>query len=219
MKVGTDGVLLGSWARLNNAMRILDIGTGSGLIALMLAQRSSGTEAVVDALEIEREAASQASENFLLSPWRSKLSIHLTSLQDYQTPYVYDLIVSNPPYFKQSQPSPDTLRQQTRHTSSLDHETLIHHVKRLLGSGGRFNVILPYSEGNAFVVKARLQGLFCSRVASFRTRPEKAIERWLYEFALEPMSQLQEEILLYKAELEWSDEYRELTQDFYLASQ
>ena len=217
MKVGTDGVLLGAWANIDRAKYILDIGTGSGVIALMLAQRSNA-EVLIDAVELDAPAASQAQENALASPWRNKVAVHHASLQEFESLHPFDTIVTNPPYFTNSQHPPDTRRIQTRHTVTLDHESLLHHSTRLLAPDGKFSIILPFTEGNAFTATAREKGLLCTRLFSFRTRPEKPIERWLMEFSRQPSEKEEGEILLYQEGLEWSPGYRKLTRDFYLAS-
>lgn len=216
MKVGTDGVLLGAWANIDRAKYILDIGTGSGVIALMLAQRSHA-DVFIDAVELDSPAASQAKENALASPWRHKISVHHTSLQQFESLHAFDAIVTNPPYFTNSQRPPDTRRIQTRHTVTLDHQSLLHYSKTLLAPDGKFSVILPFVEGNAFTASARQEGLHCTRLFSFRTRPEKPIERWLMEFSRRPSEKEEGEILLYQEGLEWSESYRKLTRDFYLA--
>ena len=181
MKVGTDAVLLGSWANVDEAQRILDIGTGSGVIALMAAQRTRAT--MIDAVEIEKHDAEQAKENVLNSPWPARVFVHSMSIQEFSTPDLYDVIISNPPYFNNSQLPPDQRRHQTRHTVSLNYNTLIVTVCRLLKPDGRFNVILPFAEGLQFIDLAARSQLFCSRKYSFRTRLAKPIERWLLEFS------------------------------------
>jgi tRNA1Val (adenine37-N6)-methyltransferase len=214
MKVGTDAVLLGSWAIVNGAKKILDIGTGSGIIALMAAQRTSDT--TIDAVEIEKKNAEQAHENVLNSPWSAKVAVHNISIQEFTAASPYDVIISNPPYFTNSQVPPDQRRHQTRHTVSLDYISLIGAVQRLLKPNGKFNVILPYSEGLQFINLAAQSSLFCSRKHSFRTRPSKPIERWLMEFSYHESPTQEGEILLYEKGLVWSDSYVSLTRDFYL---
>jgi tRNA1Val (adenine37-N6)-methyltransferase len=218
MKVGTDAVLLGAWAHVANAGRILDIGTGSGIIALMAAQRTAPTTQI-DAVEIERQDAVQAAENFSASPWRDRLHIHVSPIQDFPTPLppsLFDVIVSNPPYFINSQEPPNKRRHEARHTVALDHAALLVAAGRLLHLQGTFNVVLPYTEGLQFIALAKQQHFFCTRQYSFRTREGKPIERWLLEFSRKEGETETGEILLYKEKLEWSDRYVELTRDFYL---
>lgn len=215
MKVGTDAVLLGSWANVTTAKNILDIGTGSGIIALMVAQRTSSSTKI-DAVEIEKQDAKQALENILQSPWPAKISIHHLPVQEFLPLEQYDVIISNPPYFNSSREPADRRRHQTRHTISLNYEALISSSERLLKPDGKFNVILPYSEGLQFITRALQKNLFCTRKYSFRTRSEKPIERWLLEFSTQEQSIEAGEILLYKEGLTWSDNYTCLTRDFYL---
>ncbi|MBL0739762.1 tRNA1(Val) (adenine(37)-N6)-methyltransferase [Chryseolinea lacunae] len=225
MKIGTDAVLLGAWGNVTPAtrgmidlpspVRILDIGTGSGVIAIMAAQRSSD-QTQIDAVEIETQDALQATENFAASPWSARLHLHTTPIQDFSPGYQYDVIVSNPPYFINSQEPPDKRRLEARHTVSLDYDTLLTVVKRLLKPEGRFSVILPYTEGLQFMTLAQKAGMFCRRQCSFRTRLEKPIERWMLEFAWANGEVETDEVLLYDEGVHWSASYVALTKDFYL---
>ncbi|HEX6226046.1 MAG TPA: methyltransferase [Chryseolinea sp.] len=215
MKVGTDAVLLGAWANIAQAETLLDIGTGNGTIALMLAQRSSEF-ATIDAVEIEESDAAQAEENFKSSPWDSKIFLHHTSIQNFISDKQYDCIVSNPPYFNNSQRPPGEKRHQARHTITLSYQELIDATVRLLKHNGKFNVVLPFTEGLQFIDLCRQNELFCARQYSFRTRPEKAIERWLLEFGKYQVPTEAGEIVLYDEAERWSDGYKKLTVDFYL---
>jgi tRNA1Val (adenine37-N6)-methyltransferase len=215
MKVGTDGVLLGAWAGTGDAKKILDIGTGSGLIALMLAQRTMPGVSI-DALEIEQHAFEQAQENTVRSPWRDKVKVFHIAIQDFNTTEKYDLIVSNPPYFQNSQRPPDEKRLQARHTTSLTYPELLSSVRRLINAKGKFNVILPHTEGLQFIDFARPYNLHCTRQWSFRTRKEKPIERWLLEFSVHEAFKEDGEIILYSTHDEWSEGYKKLTKDFYI---
>ncbi len=215
MKVGTDGVLLGAWANPANAKTILDIGTGSGLIALMLAQRTSA-DVQIDAVELEAHASHEAQENINHSPWADRIKLYHAAIQQYETDVRYDLIISNPPYFENSQKPPEEKRTITRHTDTLPFTELLHAVERLLKEDGTFNVILPYTEGTAFIELAGSHKLFCTRKWSFLTREGKAIERLLLEFAFHQKTMETNEILLYSEGENWSDGYKALTKDFYL---
>jgi tRNA1Val (adenine37-N6)-methyltransferase len=215
MKVGTDAVLLGAWVTIEHAESILDIGTGNGTIALMLAQRSN-KNATIDAVEIERTDAAQANENFLKSPWASRIHLHHIPIQQFSSEKKYDLIVSNPPYFNNSQRPPNERRHQARHKITLPYDALISSTLRLLKDDGKLNVILPYTEGLQFIELAKQSHLHCTRQYSFRTRAEKPIERWLVEFSKYEGTIETGVILLYKSGEEWSDEYVRLTGDFYL---
>ncbi|MEO7992147.1 MAG: methyltransferase [Chryseolinea sp.] len=215
MKVGTDAVLLGAWVNVNHVNRILDIGAGSGVIALMLAQRSS--EYVhIDAVEIGHQDALQAKENIHNSPWPNRISIYEVPIQQFQSETKYDLIISNPPYFNNSFQPPDKKRLHTRHTVSLDFNELLLAVAQLLKPDGRFNVILPFTEGLEFIGLASQHTLYCSRQWSFRSRNEKPIERLLLEFRLQSSKKEEGEIVHYKETEEWAEDYKMLTKDFYL---
>lgn len=220
MKVGTDAVLLGAWVNIHQAQTILDIGTGSGVIALMLAQRTAHQPAIhIDAVELEAADADQARDNATQSPWAPRLHVHQVSIQQFHPPGTYDLVVSNPPFFNNSLMPPGERRGQTRHTVTLDHHTLVQEVTRLLSPKGTFNVVLPVTEGNQFITLALQTGLHLSRQWAFRTRQGKPVERWLLEFAKLPVpldTVEKGEILLYGQGLEWSDPYRKLTEAFYL---
>ena len=145
MKVGIDGVLLGAWADVTSAKSILDVGTGSGLIALMLAQRSN---AGITAIDIEPNAVLQAEENVGLSPWKDRVKVLEVSLQDFSVPEdeKFDLIVSNPPYFVNSLKNPDAVRLSARHVTDLTHDVLLVKSLQLLKKTGRICLILPVNE-------------------------------------------------------------------------
>lgn len=215
MKVGTDGVLLGAWVDVAQANTVLDVGTGSGVIALMLAQRTSA-EARIDAIEVDKNSAEQALENVRQSPWGKKIIVHHSPLQGFRSSKKYDLIVSNPPYFNNSLPPPERARADARHTDTLSHHELLAHSKQLLAPSGRLAVVLPFAEGKAFISMASITGLFCVRQCSFYSRQGKPQERWLLEFALEPRTIKTEKLLLFADDNNWSEDYKDLTRDFYL---
>ncbi len=217
MKVGTDAVLLGAWTDVGEANHLLDIGTGNGIIALMLAQRSDDS-ARIDAVEIEKNDALIARDNFHSSPWRDKLQIHHLAIQDFYPDYKYDVIVSNPPYFINSLSPRDEKRYQARHAIKLTHNDLTTAAARLMEADGKFSVVLPFEEGNQFIAIARSKMLYCCRQFAFRTRREKKIERWLLEFQKQPLPTETGDILLYKHDSGeiWDDTYINLTRDFYI---
>lgn len=214
MKVGTDAVLLGAWVNVNHARSILDVGTGCGVIALMMAQRSI---ARVDAVEPDERSSKQAEENFKSSPFSDRLRIHQTSIQEFDH-VPYDLIVSNPPYFSKSLLPPAEGRQVARHTEALSFDALLMSVKRLLSPDGRFAVILPVVEGDDFRVRARNAGLYCTKLMAFYTRRAKPQERWLMEFSLRETTEAlkPETLTLYESTDRQTDAYKALTGDFYL---
>lgn len=215
MKVGTDGVLLGAWADVTDATQMLEIGTGTGVIALMLAQRTP-PPTHIDAVELDEKACEDARENIIASPWAKRVSLHLTGIQNFNTATKYDLITSNPPYFQNSFKPPDQQRERARHTQQLTFQDLLEAVMRLLSPEGKLNVILPYTEGLEFIDQASQRGLHCTRKWSFKARPEKPIERWLLEFSRIPKTQEHGEIILYKSGEEWTEDYKALTREFYL---
>jgi tRNA1Val (adenine37-N6)-methyltransferase len=214
-KVGTDGTLLGAWADVSNVANALDIGTGSGLIALMLAQRSSA-DTIIDAIEVSPPEVEQASENVKNSPWPSKVNIHHSSLQNFFTFRKYDLIVSNPPYFINSYKPPDAKRITTRHTDSLSFQDLLTKAAELIHPSGRLCVVLPFTEAQQFTKQAADHSFHVSRQCSFRTRAGKPVERLLLEFVTFPCTTHHTELLLYAEGEEWSEDYKALTRGFYL---
>ena len=217
MKVGTDGVLLGAWAGIESCNRILDIGTGTGLIAMMLAQRS---KAVIDAIDIDAEACLQAQENAESSPFAERIKNRHSALSDFaQTDTgLYDLIVSNPPYFVDSLKCPDQKRNTARHTDTLTLEDLLQDSRKLLAPQGRIALILPYDLKERLADCIRTQNLFLSKETSVIPVPGAEPKRLLAELTAEPpvfptfSSQLTIEI----ARHQYTDEYVSLTKDFYL---
>lgn len=216
MKVGTDGVLLGAWANVENVNSVLDIGTGSGVIALMIAQRSN---AHIQAVEIDRSSAIQAKYNFELSQWSERLSVEAISLQEYSKNQLnkFDLIVSNPPYFSKSLKPPSAQRALTRHTDELPNADLLCGVSLLLKPEGRFCAIFPYTEGNIFIAEAVNYGLFCNRKVFVQTKPEKPIIRILAEFSFNKIKLPDSTISIHTSAGDYTDDYKILTADFYLA--
>lgn len=238
MKVGTDGVLLGAWVSLTNReKRILDIGTGTGVIALMLAQRTEGYRPSVDAVEVEPEAAGEAFVNFERSPWADRLRVIPGSIQPYakaSSPGMYDLIVSNPPYFQAGldfrrgkgwdvSPSatvPTPERIAARHAEMLPYEELIAAVAYLLEpTQGRFAAIFPVSEFGIFVAAAEKAGLYVHRKLEVKGTPQKGVKRVAAEFSLnKPVGEMvRQDLYIERGKpQEYSEEYMALTREFYL---
>ncbi len=215
MKVGTDAVLLGSWVDPPPDGNILDVGTGTGLIALMLAQKS---KAQIDAVDIDEGAYLQARENFLLSPWFFQLTPVHASFQDFaaKSRTQYDLIVSNPPYFQHASKPSEEARAAARHTDMLAYGELIEGVKKLLQPNGRFCVILPFKEGMDFLDMAQQHGLFCQRLARVKTKPGKPEKRVMIEFGFRFGVMTEEEIIIQEEDNSFSAQYVRLTEDYYL---
>lgn len=215
MKVGTDGVLLGSWIKTHNEKNILDIGTGTGLLALMMAQKSN---AYIDAIDIDEGAYEQATENVQESKWKKRITVHHISLQDYVKvcEKKYDLIVSNPPFFSATYRAGNKARNIARHEDvSLSFYELIEGVKSLLNTSGKFCVILPYKEGTGFIEKAKVNGLFCNKLTRVKTKSERDVKRLLIQF--ECASNLKEEktIVIQDDDNSFTETYKILTREFY----
>ena len=216
MKVGTDAVLLGAWANVEGAGTLLDIGTGSGIIALMLAQRTD-EKALIDAVELQSTDAAQAAVNVEQSPWPNKIIVHHARIQDYHPHLHYDVIVCNPPYFANSLRPPDTDRAQARHDTELSASDLCGSVTRLLSAGGSFSLILPLNESASFALDAGHNNLFLTRLTRFFTRSGKPQERSLMEFRHLPSHLQEDSLVLYESGRKWTEKYWKLTGDFYLA--
>lgn len=216
-KIGTDGVLLGAWVDTKGSKSILDIGTGSGVIALMLAQRTDD-QTQIDAIDIEKEDTEQAVENVLQSPWPNKISVHHISVQKFSMiDNKYDLIVSNPPYFINSWQPPEHKRSQARHTQQLPFDELLRSSTRMLKEDGRLGVILPHQEALHFIELAQGNGLYAIRKLEFRSRPHKPVERLLIEFSFRKHQLISETLILHPATSnDWSADYINLTREFYL---
>lgn len=216
MKVGIDGVLLGVWCDIRDTNRILDIGTGTGLIALMMAQRC---DALIDAIDIDADAVLQATENIKQSPWPERIKVEQIALQDYTstTNNRYDLIVSNPPYFVNSLKAPAENRSVARHTDTLTHEDLILQSKELLNPTGRICIILPVNEAMLCKEFAISSGLFCTREVKVIPKPNAAPKRTLMEFSLQQgESEVTELVIEGEVRHHYSDEFNLLAKDFYL---
>ncbi len=217
MKVGTDGVLVGAWADVLHKKSALDIGTGSGVIAIMLAQRM-GTEADIHAIDVDDFAIQQAQENFNHSPWPSRFVIHHQSIQSYavESTIKFDLIISNPPFFTGGMLSDQNHRNEVRHTIKLPHGDLLLAVDKLLSPLGSLAIILPYLQGLRFIEISALYRLYPRRITEVKSRSEKSIERLLIEFGRTPSIPVQNELVIHSIDNQFSDAYKELTQDFYL---
>lgn len=217
MKVGTDGVLLGAWADVTDAARALDIGTGTGVIAIMLAQRNHAT--VVDAVEIDELACEQARANFEASPFATRLEAHASPIQNYmrECGNTYDLIVSNPPFFSGGTLSASQERNEVRHTVKMPHNVLLQAARQLLSKDGKFCVVLPLIEGLRFQELAKQYGLHVTKITEVKPKIDKSVERLLLqmEWVQQPMEKT-ELVIQKEARNDWTDDYIELTGDFYL---
>lgn len=216
MKVGTDGVLLGAWA--HGGKRILDIGTGTGLVAIMMAQRFA--DAHVTAVEIDHNAALQACNNANCSPFASRIGIVETSIQNFEVygTQLFDSIVSNPPFFTDSLKNPDSQRATARHADTLPYRDLFTAVKRLLAEDGEFSAIIPSNCLTSFIAEAYLAHLVPIRRLAIRTTPRKQPKRLLVSFGhtSSESNATNEELCLMNPDGSRSDWYINLTSDFYL---
>ena len=217
MKVGTDGVLLGAWANVEDKNRILDIGTGTGLIALMLAQRNSNAQ--IDAVEIDKLASEQARGNFDNSNWAERLNNYNLSIQDFvlQTQLKYDFIISNPPYFEHSYSAKTIQRQTARETITLNFSELIAAVQKILEKEGSFAVILPYSATDGFINLTKQAGLYLNYRTNIYPTLKSEIKRVLLEFSFVENKYAEDKLVIEPTTRhKYSNEYKELTKDFYL---
>jgi len=217
MKVGTDGILLGAWADVSDINSALDIGSGTGLIAIMLAQRTQ--KAQIHAIEIDEKASQQSIENASHCPWSERISVINQSIQDYSrnSDQKFDLIISNPPFFTGGTFSDSQDRNSVRHTVKLPHGDLLRAVQILLAVNGRFAVILPYIEGLRFIEMAKTYQLHCIRKTEVIPRKGKQVERLLLELKKEIEVPKEDQLIMRKdTSDEWDEEYIRLTGDFYL---
>lgn len=215
MKVGTDGVLLGAWATPKSGL-VLDIGTGTGLIALMLAQRIKNAQ--IDAIEIEENAVLEAQQNVVNSKWNDRIKIIPSSLQSYFPNLQYDLIVSNPPFFTNAFQPKKTDRATARHTNNLTFDELILNAFRLLKTNGIFALVLPINEAVQFIEKAQLHHFFLRRKCEVKPNLLKAPKRVLLEFVkTKPIKIIEENLTIETNKRHhYTTEYEELTSSFYL---
>lgn len=218
MKIGTDGVLLGAWTPLeNNPFSILDIGTGTGIIALMLAQRSSAEQ--IDALEIDDEAYEQATDNFENSPWNDRLFCFHAGLDEFveEPEDEYDLIVSNPPFYQEDYKSNNEQRDLARFQDAMPFEDLIAAADLLLSENGVFCVIIPFKEEETFLALAKEYELYPQKITRVKGTPTTEIKRSLLAFSRKENPNLStDELVIETARHIYTAEYIELTKDFYL---
>ena len=232
MKVGTDGVLLGAWCPVGELRslgveefrtsgvptKVLDAGTGSGLIALMLAQRIQGAQ--ITAIDIDAGAVEQAKYNFGVSPWSDRLECYQQALQELEGEGLYDLIVSNPPYFQDSLKNPDTQRAMARHTDTLSYEELLKHGARLLTKEGIIALVLPIEAEQQIITLAQSLCLYPTHITHVYPKPGKAANRLLIAFSPSPLayslSPIAYSLTLESETAPRSEAYIELTKEFYL---
>ena len=218
MKIGTDGVLLGAWTPIeNNPKSVLDIGTGTGIIALMLAQRSDAEQ--IDALEIDESAYEQAVENFENSPWGDRLFCFHAGLDEFidDPEDEYDLIVSNPPFYSEEYRSENEQRDLARFHGAMPFEELVEAAVLLLSENGIFSVIIPFNEEDRFIELCAEAELFPIKVTRVKGTPNSKIIRSLLAFKRYELSVLTaDELVIEISRHEYTPEYISLTKDFYL---
>lgn len=217
MKVGTDGVLLGAWAPINhNPFSILDIGTGTGLIALMLAQRTNADQ--IDALEIDESAYEQAVDNFENSPWADRLYCFHAGLDEFieEPEDEYDLILSNPPFYSEDYVSGDIRRDQARFSTSMPFDQVIEAADLMLSENGILAVIIPYKEEATFIALAGDYELYPLKITRVKGTPATEIKRSLLAFSRNEIAPTIDELIIEIGRHDYTAEYVALTKDFYL---
>lgn len=217
MKIGTDAVLLGAWASLeNNPISILDIGAGTGVLSLILAQRS--TAQLIDAIEIDNDAFEQCVENFEHSHWSDRLFCYHASLEEFteEIEDKYDLIISNPPFYSEDYKTKDAQRVLARFEDALPFEHLIDSVSKLLSAKGTFSVIIPYKEEDKFMMLASKVHLFASQILRVKGNSSSEIKRSLIEFSFTKKQTTIKELVIEISRHVYTPDYINLTKKFYL---
>ena len=217
MKVGTDGVLLGAWTHIRDDINsILDVGSGTGLIALMSAQRSYAK--VIDAVELEENAYEQAVGNFENSNWGDRLFCYHSSFQEFASEIdeKYDLILSNPPFYNSTYKELGKKRALARHSESLNYNELLEGVSKLLSDEGSFSVVIPFSEQDNFIEIANDYSLFPNRITRVKGSVHSKIKRSLIQFSLSKNPIEINELIIEIERHNYTNEYKNLVKDFYL---
>jgi tRNA1Val (adenine37-N6)-methyltransferase len=217
MKIGTDGVLLGAWAPLiNNPNAILDIGAGTGILSLMLAQRSTAEQ--IDAIEIDEDAYEQCVENFETSPWGDRLFCFHAGLDEFvdDPEDKYDLIISNPPFYAEDFKTDDSQRDMARFQDAMPFEELIEAAALLLSDNGIFSVIIPFKEEAKFVSMCKELDLFPLQITRVKGTPTSDIKRSLLAFTRIEQTPLIDDLTIEISRHQYTPEYIALTKDFYL---
>lgn len=217
MKIGTDGVLLGAWAAVNNEIQsVLDIGAGTGILALMLAQRSQAE--IIDALEIDDKAYEQCVSNFERSPWGDRLFCYHASLDEFSDEIddTYDLIISNPPFYQDHHKSGDLKRNLARFQDAMPFDHLIQCASKLLSPTGRFTVVIPYSEQDNFKSIALTNGLYMNKILHVKGTTTSQIKRSLIDLSFQESETQINELIIETTRHQYTKDYIELTREYYL---
>lgn len=210
-RVGTDGVLLGALANVQNTLKILEIGTGTGLISLMLAQRNSDAEFL--GIDINKDAAELTKINFENSPFCSRLKNIHQDFKFFETEQRFDLIVSNPPYFEASNSEKDKIARQT---VELNFRQLVAKSSQMLSEKGSLSIIIPAEAGNDFIAIAEENRMFLIRKINIKGIENSKIKRLILEFSLSENNLIESEFIIEKSPRQYSDQYLELTQEFHV---
>ena len=217
MKMGTDAVLLGAWVDVDNyPFSIFDIGSGTGILALMIAQRSHAE--VIDAIEIDENAYEQCVDNFENSPWSDRLFCYHASLEEFadEVEDSYDIIISNPPFYSEDYKSDNSQRDLARFADALPFEHLLKSVSILLSEEGRFSVIIPFREEEKFIGLASRVHLFPNRILRVKGNPNSETKRSLIELSFSKSEIKLEELIIEIERHQYTEDYINLTKDFYL---
>lgn len=217
MKIGTDGVLLGAWVSINHKpFSILDIGTGTGVLTLMLAQRSFAD--TIEAIEIDDAAFEQAAENFEDSPWRDRLFCYHAGFIEFveEVDDTYDLIISNPPFYSENYKTDNTQRDLARFTDALPFEHLLHGTAKILSNSGKASFIIPFSEEGNFISIALKVNLHPNRITRVKGTPTSETKRSLLEFSFSKTDIETSELIIENSRHNYTEDYINLTKDFYL---
>lgn len=220
MKIGTDSVLLGCLCEADHAKHVLDIGSGTGILALMMAQRSA---ALIDAVEIDEAAATEATENIALSPWAERITLHHQSILEYAEGCLrrYDCIITNPPYYQTGKSHQITSKTRTvaRHTSSLGFADLARVFVKLLSPHGKAWLILPVPEAQVFSEEAAAAGLHLQHTVHIQPTPNKLVNRLVMVWGLVPAKPTQQQLVVYENNGQPTEQYKQLANDFYTGKQ
>jgi tRNA1Val (adenine37-N6)-methyltransferase len=215
MKIGTDGILLGAWASVDHSKTLLDIGTGTGVIALMQAQKNNSL--LIDAVEIDNKACLDAEFNFGNSPWNNRLKLHQCSLELFDKKIEYDTIISNPPFFEKSLAANTQSRTMARHTGSLDYNQIIEFAECWLSKKGNLCLILPVNQEKKCILKAEKSGLYVKRKCNVFSKKSKNQHRTLLDFSFENKAATEENLIIENEKRhDYTSQYKELTKNFYI---
>ncbi|MCX6283443.1 MAG: methyltransferase [Bacteroidetes bacterium] len=219
MKVGTDAMLLGSWVQPSNAESILDVGTGCGVLALMMAQ---GSGAQIDAIDIHKPSVKEAENNIAKSPWAGRIRVFCRPVEEHAclSGTQYDVIITNPPFFINSLKPDSSKKLIAKHETSLSLTTLLESSLHLMHKGSSLAIILPLAEGLMFTKMANMNGLFLAKRLLVRPLPAKSFHRVLMEFRLVSADEVTEdELTIFSVEGSFSEKYLSMTQNFHLFNQ